>query len=220
MNIYIQLAYLISSVLFIIGIKLMNRTKDARRGNLVSAAGMMVAILATLVQIQSITFIEIMVCIVIGSAIGLVFATRVEMTQIPEMVALFNGFGGLASVAVALSDYWLRTQVQATGVDVIVGTSAVLSIFIGGVTFTGSMVAFLKLNGKISGKPITFTAQHLLNLALFIGVIGVSILAIVDQYNVNHVLVVTAIALLLGILTVIPIGGADMPVVISLLNSY
>ncbi|MFN3783359.1 MAG: NAD(P)(+) transhydrogenase (Re/Si-specific) subunit beta [Spirosomataceae bacterium] len=220
MNIYIQLAYLISSILFIIGIKLMNRTKDARRGNLVSAAGMMVAILATLVQIQSITFIEIMVCIVIGSAIGLVFATRVEMTQIPEMVALFNGFGGLASVAVALSDYWLRTQVQATGVDVIVGTSAVLSIFIGGVTFTGSMVAFLKLNGKISGKPITFTAQHLLNLALFIGVIGVSILAIVDQYNINHVLVVTAIALLLGILTVIPIGGADMPVVISLLNSY
>jgi H+-translocating NAD(P) transhydrogenase subunit beta len=220
MNIVIQFAYLISSILFIIGIKMMNRTKDARKGNIVSSVGMLVAILATVLQIETISLVEILICITIGSGIGLYVAQKVEMTQMPEMVALFNGFGGLASVAVALSDYWLRTQEQGFTVDAIIGTSAALSIFIGGVTFTGSMIAYLKLNGKIDGKPILFSGQHLLNLLLLLAAIAFTVLGILNQENALYFIILAGIALLLGILTVLPIGGADMPVVISLLNSY
>lgn len=220
MNIIIELAYLIASVLFIIGIKMMNRTKDARNGNLLSAVGMLIAVLATVVQVEAFSLVDILICIVVGSAIGLYTAKKVEMTQMPEMVALFNGFGGLASLAVALSDYWLKSQESGIQIDIIVGISILLSVFIGGVTFTGSMIAFLKLNGKISGQPIMFGGQHLLNLVLFIAAIGISVMAQLYQDMPVYMIILSAIALLLGILTVIPIGGADMPVVISLLNSY
>jgi len=220
MNIFIQVAYLIASVLFILGIKMLNRTKTARKGNMVSALGMFIAILATVIQVEAITLIDIFICVIIGSGIGLLFAYKVKMTQIPEMVALFNGFGGLASLAVALSDFWLNTQEYQREVDYITGTSVALGIFIGGVTFTGSVIAFLKLNGKISGGPITFTGQHLLNLLLLIAAIVVSVFALIIPADPMYILILSAIALLLGVLTVIPIGGADMPVVISLLNSY
>lgn len=220
MNIAIHFAYLIASVLFIIGIKKMNKTKEARRGNQLSALGMLVAILATVVQVQGISLVEILICVVIGSAIGLYISVKVEMTQMPEMVALFNGFGGLASLAVALSDYWLKTQELGEQVGPIIGTSAALSIFIGGLTFTGSLIAFLKLNGKISGKPIMFGGQHALNLILLVAAVAAAVVALLNQADPIYILALVAIALILGILTVIPIGGADMPVVISLLNSY
>ncbi|MGR3810408.1 NAD(P)(+) transhydrogenase (Re/Si-specific) subunit beta [Jiulongibacter sp. NS-SX5] len=220
MNIAIQFAYLIASVLFIIGIKKMNKTKEARTGNQLSALGMLVAILATVVQVEAISLVEILICIVIGSAIGLFISIKVEMTQMPEMVALFNGFGGLASLSVATSDYWLKTQELGQQVGPIIGTSAALSIFIGGLTFTGSIIAFLKLNGKISGKPIMFKGQHLLNLLLLIAAVTAAVVALMNQAEPIYVFALIAVALLLGILTVIPIGGADMPVVISLLNSY
>ncbi|MCR9065005.1 MAG: NAD(P)(+) transhydrogenase (Re/Si-specific) subunit beta [Cytophagales bacterium] len=220
MNIAIQFAYLIASVLFIIGIKKMNKTKEARSGNQLSSLGMLIAILATVVQVQSISLVEILICIVIGSAIGLYIAFKVEMTQMPEMVALFNGFGGLASLAVALSDYWLKTQELGESVDPIIGTSAALSIFIGGLTFTGSIIAFLKLNGKISGKPIMYGGQHMVNLVLLIAAVVAAVVGLLNQADPIYILALVAIALILGILTVIPIGGADMPVVISLLNSY
>jgi H+-translocating NAD(P) transhydrogenase subunit beta len=220
MNIYIQIAYLVASILFIAGIKMMNKTKEARKGNLVSSVGMLIAILATVVQVQAITLVDILGCMVVGSAIGLYFAYKVEMTEIPEMVALFNGFGGLASVAVALSDYWLKTQEQAINVDAITAVSVALSIFIGGITFTGSIVAYLKLGGKISGKPIMFGGQHMVNLVLLIAAIGLTVVSIMNQADPIFILILVAVSLLLGILTVIPIGGADMPVVISLLNSY
>ncbi|KPM48067.1 NAD(P)(+) transhydrogenase (Re/Si-specific) subunit beta [Jiulongibacter sediminis] len=220
MNIAIQFAYLIASVLFIIGIKKMNKTKEARTGNQLSALGMLVAILATVVQVQSISLVEILICVVIGSAIGLYISVKVEMTQMPEMVALFNGFGGLASLAVASSDYWLKTQELGQHVGPIIGTSAALSIFIGGLTFTGSIIAFLKLNGKISGKPIMFKGQHLVNLLLLIGAVVAAVVALMNQADSIYIIALVAIALVLGILVVIPIGGADMPVVISLLNSY
>ncbi len=220
MTIAIQLAYLISSVLFIAGIKWMNKTKDARRGNRLSAVGMLIAIAATLVQIDSISFVEILVCILIGSVIGLYYSYKVEMTKIPEMVALFNGFGGLASFAVALSEYFLNSGNDTPSIDGINTTSIILSVLIGGVTFTGSIVAFLKLKGSISGSPITFTGQHLLNLVLLIAFVGAAVLTFQNQADHTFILILVIIALLLGILTVIPIGGADMPVVISLLNSY
>jgi len=220
MNIYIQFAYLIASVLFIIGIKKMNKTSEARAGNQLSAVGMLIAILATVVQVEALSLIDIFVCIVIGSAVGLYVAYKVEMTQMPEMVALFNGFGGLASVAVSISDYWLKSQENSLDIDIIPGVSIVLSIFIGGITFTGSMIAWGKLSGKVNGNAIIFGGQHPLNLLLFVASIVASVLAVMYQAEPIYVLILTALSLLLGVLTVIPIGGADMPVVISLLNSY
>ncbi len=217
---FISIAYLIASVLFVLGMKMMNRTKDAQQGNRLSAVGMLVAVLATVVQVEGFSLVDILICIVIGSAIGLLIAYKVEMTKIPEMVALFNGFGGLASVTVALSFYWLETQISFNEVNTITGVSTALSIFIGALTFTGSIVAFLKLNGSISGGSVTFTGQHILNLLLFVGAVIAAVLALLNQASPVMMLVLVGIAALLGILTVIPIGGADMPVVISLLNSY
>jgi NAD(P) transhydrogenase subunit beta len=181
---------------------------------------MLIAILATVVQVEALSLIDIFVCIVIGSAIGLYVAYKVEMTQMPEMVALFNGFGGLASVAVSISDYWLKSQEKSVDIDIITGVSIVLSIFIGGITFTGSMIAWGKLSGKVNGNAIIFGGQHPFNLLLFVASIVASVLAVMYQAEPIYVLILTALSLLLGVLTVIPIGGADMPVVISLLNSY
>jgi NAD(P) transhydrogenase subunit beta len=220
MNTGIQLAYLVASVLFILGIKYLGKTKDARKGNFVSAVGMLIAIVATLLTLNILTLLEIGVCVLIGSAIGLYYAYKVPMTKIPEMVALFNGFGGLASFAVALSDYYLKSETNLASLDAVNLTSIVLSLLIGGVTFTGSMVAYLKLDGKVSGQPITFTGQHLLNLLLLIAFVFASVLVFLDPTQITYIIILIVISLLLGILTVIPIGGADMPVVISLLNSY
>jgi NAD(P) transhydrogenase subunit beta len=220
MNIYIQIAYLVSSVMFIIGIKKLNKTSEARKGNQLSAVGMLIAILATVVQVEAITLVDILICIVIGSAIGLYIAYKVEMTQMPEMVALFNGFGGLASVAVSASDYWLKTQVPTVDIDLITAISIVLSVFIGGITFTGSVIAWGKLSGKVNGNAITFKGQHPLNLILFILSVILSVFAVIYQVDPTYIIGLVIVSFLLGILTVIPIGGADMPVVISLLNSY
>ncbi len=220
MNIGIEIAYLVASVLFIIGIKYLGKTKDARKGNVISAVGMVIAIAATLFTLEVLTLLEIGIAILVGSAIGLYYAQKVAMTKIPEMVALFNGFGGLASFAVALSDYYFKRDTNIASLDAINLTSILLSVLIGAVTFTGSMVAYLKLDGKISGQPITFKGQHLLNLLLLIAFIAASVLVFLDPSQVNYIVILIVISLLLGILTVIPIGGADMPVVISLLNSY
>lgn len=220
MTIAIQIAYLIASILFIAGIKLLSKTKDARRGNMLSSVGMLIAILATLVTIDILSLVEIFVCILVGGAIGLYYSQKVEMTKIPEMVALFNGFGGLASFAVALSDHFLKTQVEAVEMGPVNSISIILSILIGGVTFTGSIVAWLKLNGKISGSPITFTGQHAFNLILLISFLVIGVFANLNQADPLYIYLLVAISLVVGILIVIPIGGADMPVVISLLNSY
>ncbi|MEN2281421.1 NAD(P)(+) transhydrogenase (Re/Si-specific) subunit beta [Algoriphagus sp. SE2] len=220
MSILIQVAYLISSILFVLGIKKLGKTKSARQGNVYSAVGMLIAIAATLYTVNILSFVEIFVCILIGGAIGLYVSKKVEMTKIPEMVALFNGFGGLASFAVALSDYFLKTQAVATYPDKVNLVSIIVSVLIGGVTFTGSMIAFLKLDGKISGSPITFTGQHLLNLILLIAFGVAGTLTFMNPGDPAFMIALIVISLLLGILTVIPIGGADMPVVISLLNSY
>lgn len=216
----VQIAYLISSVLFIIGIKLLGKTKDARRGNAISAAGMLLAIAATLVNLNLATFPEMLAAILLGGAIGLYYAKKVEMTQIPEMVALFNGFGGLASLGVALSDHFLKTQVQVVEIDMVNSVSIIASVLIGGVTFTGSIVAWLKLNGKMSGQPITFKGQHALNLILLISFVVIAVFTHLNQVDPMFITLLVVVALLVGILIVVPIGGADMPVVISLLNSY
>src|SRR5690606_8514671 len=169
--------------LFIIGIKMLGRTKTARKGNMLSSVGMFIAIVATIVQVEAITLIDILICVIIGSAIGLFIAYTVQMTKVPEMVALFNGFGGLSSLTVAMADFWLNTQERGLIVDNITGISVAVSILIGGITFTGSIIAFLKLNGKISGKAITFTGQHLINLILLLASVAVTVFALTDFSN-------------------------------------
>ncbi|HEV7350994.1 NAD(P)(+) transhydrogenase (Re/Si-specific) subunit beta [Telluribacter sp.] len=221
MNILVQLTYLISAVLFIVGIKKLNRTQEARQGNTLSSVAMLLAILATIVQVEALTLPEILICIVVGGAIGMFWARKVEMTQMPEMVAIFNGFGGAASFLVAMSDYWTRAVEQPDlSTDLVTLISILLSVLIGGLTFTGSLTAYGKLSGKVSGNAIVFSGQHLLNLILLIVTIICGVLIAMNTDSVVAMLVLAAIALILGVLVVIPIGGADMPVVISLLNSY
>lgn len=220
-RVLIPVAYLVSAILFIAGIKMLGKTRTARTGNQLSSIGMLIAILATVIQVDAILIADIIICMIIGSGVGLMIAYKVKMTKMPEVVALFNGFGGLASLSVATAEYWLNTQEITLGsLDNITAISVALSIIIGGVTFTGSIVAFLKLNEKISGKSITFTGQHAINIVLIAAAIGVSGYALFDITNPVLILVLIGISLLLGVLIVIPIGGADMPVVISLLNSY
>lgn len=220
LKIAIDFAYLISSILFIVGIKMLGKTKTARAGNQWSMVAMLIAIAATMIQVEILSLAEIGGCILIGSVIGLYVSQKVEMTKMPELVAIFNGFGGLASLAVALSDYWLKTVEFPQILDLVPSVAIMLSIFIGGITFTGSYIAYAKLNGTISGKAIIFKGQHAVNLGLVILSLALAIFACIEFTSPIPVLILTGLALLLGVLMVIPIGGADMPVVISLLNSY
>ncbi len=220
MSITTQIAYLVASVLFILGIKFLGKTKDARKGNMLSSVGMLIAIVATLLTLEVVSLTEIFICILLGGTIGLYYAKKVEMTKIPEMVALFNGFGGLASFGVALSDHFFKTEILGTELDAVNSVSIILSVLIGGVTFTGSVVAWMKLNGKISGSPITFKGQHALNLVLLISFLIAAVFTFMYQTDPLYISLLVILSLLVGVLIVIPIGGADMPVVISLLNSY
>jgi NAD(P) transhydrogenase subunit beta len=221
MNILIQITYLIATILFIVGIKKLNKTQEARQGNTLSAVAMLLAVLATLVDSQLLTPIETFSCMLVGGAIGVVWARRVEMTQMPEMVAIFNGFGGAASLFVAFSDYWTRAVEQPElTTDIITIVSILLSVLIGAITFTGSLTAYGKLSGKISGNAIVFKGQHALNLLMLLVAVACGVLVAIQTGSVTAMIVMGVIALILGVLVVIPIGGADMPVVISLLNSY
>ncbi|MHA6249301.1 NAD(P)(+) transhydrogenase (Re/Si-specific) subunit beta [Pontibacter sp. CAU 1760] len=216
----IKIAYLVASVMFILGIKMLGKTSTARRGNFVSAVAMLIAVLVTLLDSQVLSFTEIFVTILVGSAIGTVVAQRVEMTSMPEMVAIFNGFGGAASVLVATSEYWRMAHAAGYSMEVVVGVTIIISVIIGCVTLTGSLVAFGKLKGLINGRAIVFGGQHALNAVLFLGALALSVLVVLQPNVELWMMGVLIIALVLGVLTVIPIGGADMPVVISLLNSY
>ncbi|HJL14967.1 MAG TPA: NAD(P)(+) transhydrogenase (Re/Si-specific) subunit beta [Sandaracinaceae bacterium LLY-WYZ-13_1] len=225
------LAYLLSSSLFIFGLKRLSRVKTARGGNALAAGAMLLAVLGTLVELGFVDYRWILGGVVVGGLIGAVAALRVEMTSMPEMVALFNGFGGAASALVSLSVFWHRVveaDASGTGAASLGAPEAVtsaLSILIGALTFTGSLVAFLKLNGRLAkGRPLLMPGRHALNLLLVLGALGsggafTAAVSGVEPLTIT-VLALTGIALLLGILLVIPIGGADMPVVVSLLNSY
>lgn len=218
-TIIIKIGYLIASVLFIVGIKMMGKTQTARRGNLYSALAMLIAIVATLLYQQILSYTEIAVTLLLSTAVSVWIAQRVQMTQMPEMVALFNGFGGAASMLVALSDHYHQTD-ASTAADPIVTTAIVLSVLVGAVTLTGSLVAYGKLSGYINGNAVVFKGQHLLNAVLFGVALLSGVLAVLYPNHMLYLGMVAAVSLVLGVLTVIPIGGADMPVVISLLNSY
>lgn len=215
MNIIITLAYLLSAILFILGLKNLSSPKTARRGNQLAMTAMLIAIVVTLTKNEILDFTLIIVGLIIGSAIGAIIARKVQMTAVPQMVALFNGLGGCASALVALAEY--NRLSGDLRIDVII--SMVISLFIGAVTFTGSLVAFGKLQGIVRSAPVVFKAQRLLNALLFTLFLVMGIVVIINPAFSTGLLVILAIALLLGILFVMPIGGADMPVVISTLNS-
>ena len=222
---YINIFYLISAVCFILGIKKLSHPKTARSGNSISAIGMLIAIIAVLYQ----EFVKpghmdwsiIFIGVLIGTIIGMIAAIKVEMTQMPQLVAIFNGFGGGASAFIASSEFLSKTTSDPFTISTIM-----FSVIIGTLTFTGSFIAFGKLQGLVSSKPITYPAQQLLNAIIVIGLIGLSILlvqngnSLTGAGNYNYFYFILALSALIGITLTIPIGGADMPVVISLLNSY
>ena len=215
MNIIIALAYLLSAILFILGLKNLGSPKTARRGNQLAMTAMLIAIIVTLTKNDILDYTLIIVGLIIGSAIGAIIARKIQMTAVPQMVALFNGLGGCASALVALAEY--NRFAGDLRIDVII--SMVISLFIGAITFTGSLVAFGKLQGVIRSAPVTFKGQRFLNALLFTLFLIMGIIVIINPAYSTGLLVILAIAIILGILFVMPIGGADMPVVISTLNS-
>ena len=216
MRIVIDIIYLISSVFFIYGIRYLSSPKTARKGNLFASIGMFLAIVITLFDKQVLTFEWIIVGVVIGSAVGTIMAMKIPMTGMPQMVGMLNGFGGGASTLVALAEYYKMNP----NIPINTGIATVLSLLIGGVTFTGSMIAFGKLQGIVSGKVIKYPGQHPLNALLLLLVIIGGIFVIIHPELSTLTVIITIASLILGVLLVLPIGGADMPVAISLLNSY
>lgn len=219
MDILKDILYMVSASLFIFGLKKLGSPKTARTGNFLSMAGMLIAVAVTLLDKQILDFTYIIAGVVIGSLIGAVAAKKVEMTNMPQMVALFNAFGGGASMLVAFAQY---LRIPGAPPPLFMGIVAV-SILIGTITLTGSVVAFAKLQGIMKGAPIVFKGQKAVNGLILAAIIVLAVLASIGTGNVSPLILVLAIIVLsgvLGVTSVIPIGGADMPVVISLLNSY
>ncbi|MCH7664568.1 MAG: NAD(P)(+) transhydrogenase (Re/Si-specific) subunit beta [Acidobacteria bacterium] len=220
----IALLYLLSAVLFIFGLKGLTGIRSARRGNALAALAMLLAGITTLVDIGKADYRWIVAGLVIGGGIGAYVALKIAMTAMPEMVALFNGFGGGASALVALSVISLAILEGGEPLGASASISGFVSVLIGGITLTGSLVAFAKLSGKLGGAPIILPGRHWINGFLVLTTLGAAIYFLLSSGAdatalVTSFLVATALSLALGVLLVIPIGGADMPVVISLLNS-
>ena len=211
---WINLAYVVASILFINGLKGLTHPRTAVKGNLTSAVGMLLAVVVTLLA-NGLDYTLIIVGAVIGGLIGAVAAMRVQMTQMPEMVALFNGFGGGASVLVAGAAFLITRDPDAQ-----MTISTGLSGLIGAVTFTGSLVAFGKLAGLITGKAVSFPGQKAFNAVMGLGALACVVWLTMAPHATQAYWIIVAIAGVLGVTLTIPIGGADMPVVISLLNSY
>ncbi len=225
----INLIYLVAAVLFILGLRGLTHPRTAVRGNLLGACGMLLAIVVTLTHHNIVSFEIIIIGILIGAVIGALLATKIEMTSMPELVALFNGFGGIASVLVAgaaLIESTIRTSAAVPGnagihgplMQITVATAA--SGLIGAVTFWGSLVAFGKLKGLISDNAVLFSGQQVLNAILALLALGLGVSVVMDPTNILAYWSLVLVASILGILLTIPVGGADMPVVVALLNSY
>ena len=216
---YTNLAYVAAAVLFIIGIKRLGSPKTAQSGNTIASIGMLIAIIATVASFDLLDFKLIAIGMIIGSIIGATFAIRVQMTQMPQMVAIFNGFGGGASALVAASEFF--TKHGTADLNTFISGTIILSVFIGTLTFSGSFIAFGKLQGFVSGKPIVFSGLQILNGLMVIGIVLIGTLITIGvNQDLNLFYGIVVLAILLGVTLTIPIGGADMPVVISLLNSY
>lgn len=224
----IDIAYLVSAVLFIFGLKRLQSPATARKGNQLAALGMLVAVVATLFLQEILTPAQMLLGLVVGAGIGLMLAKRVEMTGMPELVAAFNGFGGIASTLVASAEIARIMSHGEVALDAVTAITIALSILIGTITFTGSFVAFGKLSERISGNPISFPGMRVLTVLFVLAVLAGMTWMVMGANEIHQIpepviygaLLVGVMAFLLGILLVIPIGGADMPVVVALLNSY
>ena len=214
----INFVYLVASVLFILGLKGLTHPRTAVRGNLLGALGMLIAVLVTLLDRQILSFEYILAGVLVGAAIGTLLALKIQMTAMPQMVALFNGFGGGASILVAGAAL-VEAVLLGKGISGQFSVATAASGIIGAVTFWGSLVAFAKLQELMSGRPLLFPGQKVLNALLTLASLTAGAWIVVDPANTNAYWVVVAVASLLGLLVVLPIGGADMPVIIALLNS-
>ena len=213
-TVIVNVAYIAASILFIVGLKMLGSPDTARRGNLFSSMGMLLAVLVTLVDQSIIDFTWIVVGLISGGIIGYLAATKVQMTSMPEMVAIFNGFGGIASLLVGSAEF-------IRGSDYLF--PIYLTVLIGGLTFTGSLIAYGKLSEIIGGQPTLYKGQQIVNslLLLLVAAIGIEMIFMQDVFTANQtLLILCGLAMILGVLFVIPIGGADMPVIIALLNSF
>jgi NAD(P) transhydrogenase subunit beta len=216
-EILIDLGYVVASILFIIGIKMLGRPERARRGNLVSALGMLIAVVSALFEC-CLSFSLVIAGMIVGASTGVIAARSVKMTSMPQMVAILNGFGGLASLLVGWENYH-----SAPDSNLFITIATLLAVLIGGVAFSGSVIAYGKLSERLSGKPIFFHSQKIVNATIIVAILLCgAIFANYPTATLSYVIfiVIIGLALALGILGVIPIGGADMPVVIALLNSY
>jgi len=216
----VALAYLVASVFFILALKGLSSPESARRGNLFGMIGMTIAVATTLTLTQN--WIVILGCIAVGGVIGAIVAQRVQMTAMPELVAFMHSLVGLAAVFIAIAA--VNNPVSFGLPEVLPAGSKLelfLGTFIGAMTWSGSVIAFLKLSGRMSGTPIVFGGQHAVNLLLALAMVGCGLWFFFSETtNWTAFIAMTAIAFVLGFLIIIPIGGADMPVVISMLNSY
>jgi H+-translocating NAD(P) transhydrogenase subunit beta len=221
-----MLAYLLAGVLFILSLRGLSSPSTSRRGNRLGMAGMLIAVVTTLVTHDVASLPEILIAIAIGGGIGWITARKIAMTDMPQLVAAFHSLVGLAAVLVGVAAY-LNPQafgiVDAAGEILTVSRIEIgLGVAIGAITFSGSVIAFAKLNGNMSGAPIMLPARHVVNLGTLIAIIALtgwfSVMPTVDSATVFWVMV--ALSFLIGFLLIIPIGGADMPVVVSMLNSY
>jgi NAD(P) transhydrogenase subunit beta len=216
---FVDLAYLLAAALFILGIKGLTRPRTAVRGNMLSATGMLIAVVVTLLDRNVLSYEWIIGGIALGGVIGAIIASRIQMTAIPQMVALLNGFGGGASLAVAVANYFqggFGDDITSTISLVAIGATTV----IGAITLTGSLVAFGKLQEILSGQSIGFPGMKFVNALLLITAIYCVVRVVISPDDVNWMYIMIGSAAVLGLLLVLPIGGADMPVVIALLNSY
>ncbi len=213
----LNFVYLVSAVLFIFALKRLSSPRTARTGNLLGALGMLLAVIVTLMSQQIISFTWVIVGLVIGTIVGASLALAVKMTAMPQMVGLLNGFGGLASAMVVIWEFYRHRLV---GDEHVFAVIAAITSLIGWVTFSGSMVAFAKLQDLLSSRPIQFPLHRVVNVLLMLA--SVTLVVVVGVYPAYQwvLIVLIVLSLGLGVSLVIPIGGADMPVVISLLNSY
>lgn len=214
----IEIAYLVAAFCFILGLRWLSSPRTARKGNLVAALGMLIAIVATLVDGRVVGYTWIAIAAFVGGSIGALVARRVQMTAMPQLVALLNGLGGGAAALIAVSEYHVAGAAGEERLGAVLAVSVMFSAIVGSISFAGSLVAFGKLQELLPGRPITWPAQKLLNGLGAVVVLG---LAAYASFNINDPLLWLAavLALLLGVSAVLPIGGADMPVVIAFLNA-
>jgi len=214
----IQLAYLVAAVCFILGLKWLSSPRSARRGNQVAAIGMAIAIAATLIDKRVVDYTWIIIAAVVGGSIGAVIARRVQMTAMPQLVALLNGLGGGAAALIAISEYHAHGALGETSFGAVAAVSVMFSAIVGSVSFAGSLIAFGKLQEILPGRPITWPAQKVINAIIGIVILALAVWASV-AVNDPVLWVAVGLALVLGAAAVLPIGGADMPVVIAFLNA-